>query len=149
MLETLILKSMEVPINWLAIVISMVASVVLGFLWYGPLFGRKWMVLTGIAIPEQKPPASHMVRPIIISLVGAFFMAYGLTHSLVFGDAYLNMSGAVSGLWGAFWNWLSFVVPVTLSTLAWEKPSWTLWMIHAGYWLVLLLIMGAVIAGMM
>ena len=30
-------------VNWLAIVAGMVANMVVGALWYGPLFGKRWM----------------------------------------------------------------------------------------------------------
>jgi hypothetical protein len=139
---------MSIPINCWAIVISMIVSVVLGFLWYGPLFGKKWMALSGIALPDPKPSMKVMIKPIIISLIGAFFMAFALSHALVFATAYLNVSGISAGLQGAFWNWLGFVVPVTLAPTAWEGKSWVLWCIHAGYWLVLLLIMGIIISVM-
>ena len=137
---------MEVAVNWLPIVIAMVASLLIGFAWYGPLFGQVWMRESGITMPE-KPPS--MTKPIILSLIGALFMGYVLTHSLVFGNSYLSMSGVSSGLMGAFWNWLGFVVPVMLSFVAWEGKSWKLFAIQAGYWLVLLLVSGAIIAGMM
>jgi hypothetical protein len=135
---------MEVALNWWAIIGTMVASVVLGFLWYGPLFGKAWMRETGIKMPEdgQRP---SMAKPVIISLIGAFFLAYALNHGLVFGNAYLNMSGAVSGLMGAFWYWLGFVVPVMLSFVAWEGKSWKLFCIQAGYWLALILVSGLLI----
>jgi hypothetical protein len=135
---------MEVVINWWAIVVCMVASVAIGFLWYGPLFGAAWMKETGITMPE-KPPS--MKKPILLSLIGAFFMAYVLHHSLVFGNSYLNMSGAASGLVGAFWQWLGFVVPVMFSFVAWEGKSWKLFFIQGGYWLTLMLVMGAILAG--
>lgn len=136
---------MPVPINWLAIVLCMVAAVVLGFVWYGPLFGKKWMALSGIAIPNPKPPMSVMTKPIIISLIGAFFMSFGLTHNLTFGMDYLNIYGVGAAFQGAFWNWLSFIVPVYFAASGWEGKSWKLFFIHAGYWLVLLLIMALII----
>ena len=134
---------MEVAINWWAIIVSMAVAVALGMLWYGPLFGKVWMRESGIAMPEETP---SMAKPIILSLLGALFMAYVLAHSLVFGNSYMGTSGAASGLMGAFWNWLGFVVPVMLSFVAWEGKSWKLFFIQAGYWLALLLISGIILA---
>ncbi len=139
---------MAVVINWWAVIISMVAAVAIGFLWYGPLFGKAWMRESGIKMPEDGKMPS-MVKPIGLSLLGALFMAYTLTNGLTFGNAYLNMSGVGAGLQGAFWYWLGFIVPPMLSFVAWEGKSWKLFFIQAGYWLVLLLVMAAVIAGMM
>lgn len=41
-------------INWLAVVVSAVAFFVLGGLWYGPLFGKKWQSAVGISDEELK-----------------------------------------------------------------------------------------------
>ena len=37
----------EGNVNWLAIIIAAVANMVIGFLWYGPVFGKSWMTLSG------------------------------------------------------------------------------------------------------
>ena len=134
---------MAVAINWWAILVCMVSAVAIGFVWYGPLFGKVWMRESGITMPDKTP---SMKKPIILSLIGAFLMAYALGHGITFGNAYLNMSGAVSGVMGAFWYWLGFVVPVMFSFVAWEGKSWKLFFIQAGYWLVLILVMGAILA---
>ena len=34
-------------VNWLAVIGAAVAAFVIGALWYGPLFGKRWMALTG------------------------------------------------------------------------------------------------------
>ncbi len=137
---------MTVVVNYLDILISLVAAVLVGFVWYGPLFGKKWMALSGIKMPDQKPGFSVMLKPIIISLVGAFLMSYTLAHSLAFGNAFLGTSGIGNGLQAAFWNWLGFIVPVNLSFVAWEGRPWALFFIHSMYWLVLLAIMGIVMS---
>lgn len=45
-----------------------------------------------------------------------------------------------------FWNWLGFVAPVTLGAVLWEGKHWKLWFLNNGYYLVTLLLMGAVLA---
>lgn len=137
---------MILAVNYWAVLVSALVSVPLGFIWYGPLFGKPWMRLSGIAMPNPRPPMKVMLKPMIISLIGAFLMAFTLEHSLIFGLTYLSLSGAWTGLQTAFWNWLGFVVPVTLAPSAWEGKSWTLWFINAGYWLALLAIMGLILA---
>jgi hypothetical protein len=133
-------------INFLAVFVSMVISIVLGFIWYGPLFGKKWMALSGIPMPEQKPPMSAMARPIVLSLVGTFFMSIVLSRGIAVGNAYLGVSGAWAGVVTAFWCWLGFFVPPLLNASGWERKPWTLFWINGGYWLVLLAIVGAMIS---
>lgn len=133
---------MEVITNWWAVLVCMVASVMIGFVWYGPLFGKVWMKESGITMPDKTP---SMKKPIVMSLIGAFLMAYILNNGLTFGNAYI--AGIPAGMLGAFWYWVGFVVPVQLSFVAWEGKSWKLFCIQAGYWLVLLLVMGGILAG--
>ena len=38
---------MEVSINYLAVLVSAVSAMVLGFLWFGPLFGKEWSKAMG------------------------------------------------------------------------------------------------------
>ncbi|MBI3341870.1 DUF1761 domain-containing protein, partial [Candidatus Curtissbacteria bacterium] len=38
---------MEFQINYMAVVAAAVVNMVLGFLWYGPLFGKPWMKMMG------------------------------------------------------------------------------------------------------
>ncbi|HLD39833.1 MAG TPA: DUF1761 family protein, partial [Candidatus Nanoarchaeia archaeon] len=33
--------------NYLAVLVAAIAAYVVGFLWYGPVFGKKWMALMG------------------------------------------------------------------------------------------------------
>lgn len=137
---------MPVPINWLAIVLCMASSVVIGMFWYGPLFGKKWMALTGISMPTTQKPS--MTKPIIISLIGAFFMSFVLSHNIAFGSAYLDITGINAALQGAFWQWLGFIVPVNLSFVAWEGKPWALFWIHSLYWLVLMAVMAILIVSL-
>ena len=37
-------------INYLAVAVSLVVYTILGMLWYGVLFGKKWAILTGMAL---------------------------------------------------------------------------------------------------
>ncbi len=40
--------------NYLAIITGTVLSMILGFVWYGPLFGKKWKELAGANDKELK-----------------------------------------------------------------------------------------------
>ena len=139
---------MEVPINYLAVIVAAIVSMAIGFFWYGNLFGKAWMRLAGITQDDMKSMKAKM-SPLAASIGGfltALLMSYVLAHALVFGNAYLGMFGAGAGMMGAFWYWLGFVVPVTAGVYLWEGKSWKLWAINAGYYFVSLLVMGAILA---
>lgn len=137
-----------VPVNYFAVVTAAVISMVLGFLWYGPIFGKPWMAMMGIT-PNNIAAAKEkggMGTSYVLMMVGSLFMSYVLAHSIVFAGAYLAVTGVSAGLQAAFWNWLGFIAPVTLGTVLWENKPWKLWFINAGYYLVSLCLMGITLA---
>ena len=144
-----------VPINYLAVLLSGVAAMILGFLWYGPLFGKEWARLMGwtpekMAAMKSDPAAKNaMIRSYAIQFVGALVMSFVTAHSLVFASAYMNVSGVIGGLEAGWWNWLGFIVPSTIGMVLWEGKPWKYWMIVAGYWLVYLLLSGVIIGAWM
>ncbi len=136
-----------VPVNYWAVVSAAVASMVLGFVWYGPLFGKLWMKLSGMN-PEQmsSAKAKGMGKNYAITFVGTLLMSFVFSHALVFASAYMNVSGVQAGLSTGFWNWLGFVVPVSLGSVLWENKSWKYWGLGAAYHLAMLLLMGVILA---
>ena len=131
---------MQVPVNYLAVLVAAIASYVIASVWYGVIFRKLWMQLTGIS--DMKPKPMSMVLPFVGSLV----MSYVLDHSIVFGNMYTNMSGMSGGLMGGFFNWLGFIAPVTLMGVVYEKRKWGLWVLDNGFWLLSLLVMGAILS---
>lgn len=140
---------MDIAINYWAILACGVSSVVIGFLWFGPVFGNAWMSSMGMTMPsaeERKKMGGKMMKSAFIAFVAALITAYGFIHALTYADAYLSASGVSAGLTGGFWNWLSFMMPVVLGAVLWEGKSWKWWCITAGYYLVNLLVMGAILS---
>jgi hypothetical protein len=138
-----------VPLNYIAILVAAVVAFFVSFLWYGPLFGKKWMKLMAFdaASPEKMAEGKKkMPLYMAIQFIGTLLMAFALDHSLIFASTYLNASGIGAGLMGGFWSWLGFVAPVTIGMVLWEGKPWTLWLIVASNWLVNLLLMGAILA---
>lgn len=124
---------------------------VLSFLWWGPLFGKKWGVLMG-QDPDERP---SMAMPLVLQAVGTLLLSYVLWHTaMAFATTHeADGSGLVMGdltvahaIVGAFMVWAGFYVPVQLGRVAWEKASWTLFGINAGGHLVGLLAMMLVFA---
>jgi hypothetical protein len=138
-----------VPINYLAVILSAIAAMGLGFLWYGPLFGKQWIALMGFDPAEvaakQAQGMKAMKMQMTIQAIGALLMAFVLAHSIVFAGAFLGATGLSAGLQAAIWSWLGFVAPVTIGTVLWDGKPWLLWMLNAGYFLVLLVVMGIIL----
>ena len=133
-----------------AVVVAGVASFALGWAWYGPLFGKPWMRMVGIAKPDHITPSvkKQMMKSALGGLICALLMAYVFAHALMFANGYMNTEGVASNLQGAFWHWLGFIVPVTSGIVLWEGKPKKLWLINAGYYLVSLALMAVILGSM-
>ena len=134
-----------VPINYLAVLVATVSSIVIGFLWYGPVFGKPWMKMMGLS-KESMSKKEGMGQKYALMTLGSFVMAYVLAHSLVFASTFTQTSGVSAGLMVGFWSWIGFVAPVEMGSQLWEGKPWKLFLIQGGYWLVSLSIMGVILA---
>lgn len=137
---------MDVPINYLAVLVAAVASMILGALWYGPLFGKKWIAYMGWSPELSEEKKKGAGKGYAIQFIASLVMSYVLAHALVFASSFLDVSGVTSGLSAGFWNWLGFVAPVTLGGVLWEGKSWGFWLLNNGYYLCSLLVMGMILA---
>jgi len=137
-----------VIINYLAVLVAAICSIVLGSIWYGPLFGKKWAKLMGINMPANptKEMKNAMYKSYGFMAVGSLVMAFVMAHSTIFAMTYTNTYGLMGGLMSGFWNWIGFILPVTMGDQLWGGKSWKLLPITAGYYLVSLLIMGSILA---
>ena len=69
-------------INHLAVIVCLILSFVLGFIWYDPLFGDAWMGMVGLdrATVEANPPgAGAWITNVISSLVPLYILAWLFT----------------------------------------------------------------------
>ncbi len=138
---------MDVPVNYLAVLLAAFVSIVLGFLWYGPFFGKPWMKLMGISKESMQSGQKGMAKTYALMIVTTLITAYVLSHVTTFGIAYFKTPGVSAGLSSGFWMWLGFAVPLIMDGQLWEKKPWKLFWINAGYRLVSFLLMGAILAG--
>ena len=137
-----------VPVNYLAVLIAAVSSIVLGFLWYGPLFGKQWAKLMGWSEKDMETMKAKggMGKLYALQALGSLVMSFVLAHALVFASKYTNTSGISAGLMTGFWNWIGFIAPVSLGSVLWEGKSWKLWLLNNAYYLVTLSVMGIILS---
>ena len=135
----------EVIVNLVAVLVAAIASMVIGFIWYGPLFGKTWMKLMGYD-PKNMDMKKGMVKMYAIAFISSFIMAYVLFHSYIFANAFYGIDKFTAGLMTGFWSWLGFVAPVQYGSVLFQGKSNKLFLINTGYQLVSLLVMGAIIA---
>lgn len=132
-------------VNYLAILIATLASMVIGSAWYSPLlFMRIWLKELGVN-PDDKSlmekGKKDMPKATIGQLIASLITAYVLAHFL----GYAGATNAWLGMVGGFWAWLGFQATSAASHVFFEKKSWTWFAINAGCSLVTLVVMGAII----
>lgn len=129
----------SVDVNILAVIVAAVISMITGSLWYSKsLFGKEWAKLVGRKLEEMSGGGAGYA----VAAIGALIQAYILAHFVQYTGATTFWDGLVTG----FWLWLGFVAVVTAVHLVFENRSWALWKINAGYFLVVLLINGGLLA---
>ena len=138
-----------VEVNYMSVVLAAVVSIVVGAIWWGPLFSKQWLALSGATSETMATGKKGMGVAYTIQAVGSLVMAFILSHVIVFATSYMHTSGWLAGVSAGFWMWLGFVAPILLGSVLWERKPWKLWAINAGGYLVSFVLMGAVIAGMM
>lgn len=131
--------------NPIAVVAAAIASVVIGFVWYGPLFGKKWASLAGMKMDKNDPKMkSKMMTSMGGMLVVSAITAYVLSVLIGMMPAKDLMSGVMAG----FWSWLGFVMPVQIGVVLWEGKKTELFLLNTFHSLFSLAAMGAIIAMM-
>lgn len=129
----------EVDINILAVIAAAVVNMVVGAFWYSKsLFGKEWAKLVGRKIEDMSGGGTGYA----VAVVGALIQAYILAHFV----QYAGSTSFFDGVFTGFWLWLGFVAVVVAVHLVFEGRTWALWKINAGYFLVVLLINGGLLA---
>jgi Protein of unknown function (DUF1761) len=132
-------------LNWLAILVAAVASIVLGFLWYSPLlFAKAWTREMGYD-PNDKAKMDEMRKSagpayagsLVASLLSAFTLAL-ILHGM-------RAESLHFGMMASFHIWLGFVATVQFTGALFAKQSMKLFAINTGYQLVCYLVMGAIL----
>lgn len=133
-------------INLYAILACVIVAMALGFVWYGPLFGKKWMEIIGATVLDElrRKEMQKAAMPLyVITAVLTFVQAYVLAH-------YLKVWQEVSGVENALWIFAAFILPTIAAGAMWNNDStkvkWARFLIQAGYYLVLFVIFGYILS---
>lgn len=135
----------QVPVNYFAVLLCGVSAMVLGFLWYGPLFGKPWMKLMGKKATDLMMPKEEMPKTYGLMFVASLIMAYALAHFVWYAaPGSLTPFIAVKT---ALWSWVGMVFPYALSRYLFtpEKKSPGLLAIDSTYYLASLVVMSIIL----
>jgi len=134
---------MQITINFWAVLVSAVASMIVGSIWYGLLFGKKFISLTGMDAwsPEKK---AEMTKSLTITYVWQFVASLVMFYVFAWLIGATNQMTAVGGLVAAFWVWIGFIVPLKLGDALWGGKMALFWL-SIGNMFVTLMVAGAII----
>lgn len=158
------------PLNWYMLFIAAFIPMIVGAIWYGPIFGKKWMNVNGFS--EEDLKGGNMVLILGLSYLFSVFMAFAVTGIAIhqtgafqmmapdimesgsqaqqlfndlmaqYGDRYRSFGhGALHGGFLA----AIFVFPMIAINALFERRGWAYIGIHSGYWFVTLLLMGGLL----
>lgn len=138
---------MERKTNWLAIVASVVASMVIGFLWYGALFSDQWMAGNGITREGEKMfkngvemPMSAM--PMIVNAIA--MIVYALVMDWLLRK--MNVSTWQTGATAGAAIGLMMVLGIWTGNLFANNPV-SITIVDGSYSFLLFVLIGAIIGG--
>lgn len=164
------LKHANMNINFPVILLAALACMPLGFLWYGPLFGKAWMRESGMT--PEKAKSSNLVKILSLSYLFCVMLAFSLqfmvihqysVYSLIeglsgeeadMGKAWVeqgmqsfgtNFRSFKHGVLHGFLAGLTLALPLVGMNSLYEQRSARYIFIHAGYWIVSMMLMGGII----
>ena len=125
-------------VNLLAVLVAGIVPMIVGMLWYGPLFGKRWLALmetTPEEIQEGFNPLKTYGMSFLLSLVTAFILAQ-LIADVAPGDV-SSMGGAggsaMVGVHVGLMALVAFVLPVAHQGVTFEGRKAGLAWLNVGY----------------
>lgn len=124
------------------ILASAIASMIIGSLWYGPLFGKTWMSLEGFSKADLSKQKSKSMVPLYIT---AFIMSLLTAFVLKWIIDSLQVPTIAEALSLGFIVWLGFYVTIQSGDFLWKGKSFKLYILNISYWLIVLLTTSAIL----
>lgn len=130
--------------NISAILVCAVLNMVLGFIWYGLLFGKSFIQLMGIGPDHMSDPAAQRaaVHGYFASFCSSILMAIVLSYIIIFS----NSTTALEGLKLGLLSWLGFTLTTMLPNHYFSMKPLKLALINISYPMVGLSLMGMILA---
>ena len=133
--------------NYLTILICAVTAMVIGFIWYGPLFGKIWrQMMEGDtkSIEQNEAIKKSMwiayLAQLILSIITAWTLLYFISN-------WTNFTASFVGI--AVCAWFGFVMTTNASAALWsgrpKKIAWKIFSISSGAQFVTFIVFGLII----
>jgi Protein of unknown function (DUF1761) len=130
-------------INWLAVLLADISSMVIGAIWYAkPVFGRRWMRLTGITEADTQKGAA---LPLIITFVVSFFTAAVLAGSAAIAQHFYEGNFLLNAVLTAVILWIGFTAARLITHDLFDRRPSSLTVLNLAHELLTVVVMGLII----
>ncbi|MGC4040352.1 MAG: DUF1761 domain-containing protein [Flavobacterium sp.] len=157
-------------INFVALILAALSTLIVGFIWYNPkVFGTIWMKEAKLTQEDMK--GANMAKIMIITLIYAFLIAFILQMLVIHQFGALGMVGGKvemakpsyaafmadygtayrtfkHGAFHGFLTSLFMVFPLIGTSALYERRSFKYVLVTTGFWVVSMMIMGGIICMM-
>lgn len=159
-------------VNFVVILLAALVPLIMGFIWYHPkVFGNTWMQLADMT--EEKIKSGNMALIFGVTFVFSFLLAFSIQfmvihqfslYSLFYGQPISDPNSEVGiffksildrvgtsfrtfkhGMLHGFLGGLFSAVPILGINALFERKSFKYLAIHAGYWIITMMLMGGII----
>lgn len=127
---------LSVDVNFWAVLVASIANIIIGALWYGPLFGKAWMAMMNFTKADIKSMKLGAMTSMTLGFIGALITNYFLAVFIGVTSASTIFSGMAIG----FWIWLGFAMPLNAGVFLWEGKSIKLFLFNTAQYLISILI---------
>lgn len=126
-------------INIWAVLICTLINIILGMVWYSPsVLGTLWAKEHGFDSNQLKPTLWHYVGAILVAFVLSVVFNM-MVHAF-------GIRGIGNGIALGFFIWLGFIATTHFSGVIWARKPFIVYFIDAGFMLLNLIVIGAIMA---
>jgi Protein of unknown function (DUF1761) len=155
--------------NFLAVLVAALSTLLIGSIWYSDkVFGNIWMREAGLNKDEMQK--GNMLKIFGLTFLYSFFLAFMMQFIVIHQSGAYGMIGNEPlkalpsfnafmadygivfrtfkhGALHGFMAGVLFSLPIVAINGLFERKSWKYILVHAGYWILTLMVMGAIVCG--
>lgn len=155
--------------NFLAILVAALSTLFIGLIWYSDkVFGTVWM--REASLNKEEIEKGSMIKILVLSFFYSFLLAFMMQFVVIHQFGAMGMIGGdptkalpsytnfmadygiafrsfKHGALHGFMSGILFALPIVAINALFERKSWKYIAIHAGYWIITLTVMGAIVCG--
>lgn len=127
-------------INWIAVVLATLSSMVIGAIWYTPkVFGSRWEKLAKVEM------GGNAVWPIVITVIVSFVTALVLAGASAIAQGFYHGNFLLNAVLTAVILWAGFTAARFITHDQFERRPASLTILNIAHELVTLVVMGLII----